>query len=124
MAQWVKDPVLSPQWLGLLPWHRFNLWLWNFYMPRVQPKKEAIQDRAPGLKGFVPPTIPPSVVGCGRRMGGGGTGFWGSQTLSRTGGGEGPRGPQHGQRPLADPGEVLEAGSRASGTVATAPGIG
>ena len=26
VAQWVKDPVLSLQWLGLLLWHRFDPW--------------------------------------------------------------------------------------------------
>ena len=39
VAQWVKDLVLSLVWLGLLLWHRFNPWLWNFCMLWVLPKK-------------------------------------------------------------------------------------
>ena len=27
MVQWVKDPVLSLQWLRSLPWHGFDPWL-------------------------------------------------------------------------------------------------
>ena len=38
MAQQVKDPVLSLQWLGLLPWHRFDPWPGNFQVPWVQPQ--------------------------------------------------------------------------------------
>ena len=40
MEQWVKDSVLSLQQLGLLLWLEFNLWLGNFCMPWVQPKKK------------------------------------------------------------------------------------
>ena len=29
MVQWVKDPVLSLQWLELLLWHGFAPWPWN-----------------------------------------------------------------------------------------------
>ena len=32
-AQQVKNPMLSLQWLGLLPWHGFSLWPRNFHMP-------------------------------------------------------------------------------------------
>ena len=39
VAQWVKDPVLSLLWLGLILWCRFNAWPRNFHMPWVQPKK-------------------------------------------------------------------------------------
>ena len=39
MAQWVKDPTLSPLWLWLLLWCKFNPWLGNFCMPWMQPKK-------------------------------------------------------------------------------------
>ena len=37
MAQWVKDPELSLQWLGSLLWCRFDLWPGNFCMPREWP---------------------------------------------------------------------------------------
>ena len=40
MVQWVKDSVLSLQWLGLLLWHRFDLWLGNFHTPWVWSKKK------------------------------------------------------------------------------------
>ena len=33
MAQWVKDPVLS------LLWYKFDPWLGNFCLPRLQSKK-------------------------------------------------------------------------------------
>ena len=39
VAQWVKDPMLSLQQLGLLLWHGFDPWPKNFHMARVQPKK-------------------------------------------------------------------------------------
>ena len=42
MAQEVKYPVLSLQWLGLLGWYGFNPWPGNFCMPWVWPKKEDI----------------------------------------------------------------------------------
>ena len=38
MGQWVNEPVLSLQWLRLLPWLRFGPWPRNFHMPRVQKK--------------------------------------------------------------------------------------
>ena len=37
--QWVKDPAFSMQWLGLLLWHKFNLWPLNFHMLWAWPKK-------------------------------------------------------------------------------------
>ena len=40
MAQWVKDLVLSLQWLGLLLWCGFDPWPRNFHMLEVQPKKK------------------------------------------------------------------------------------
>ena len=40
MAQWVKDPALSLQRLGLLLWCRFNPWPRNFCTLQVQPKKK------------------------------------------------------------------------------------
>ena len=43
MAQWVKDPALSLQWLGLLLWHGFNPWPRKFHMPRVHKKKWAFK---------------------------------------------------------------------------------
>ena len=39
MAQWVKDPVLSLQWLRWVLWHRLNSWPGNFQMSQVWPKK-------------------------------------------------------------------------------------
>ena len=33
VAQWVKDPIVSLLWLGLLLWHRFDSCPWNFCMP-------------------------------------------------------------------------------------------
>ena len=38
MAQWVKDPALSVQWLGSLLWQGFHPWPQNFCMLWVQPK--------------------------------------------------------------------------------------
>ena len=38
--EWVKDLVLSLQWLGLLLGHRFNPWPKNFHMLQVWPKKK------------------------------------------------------------------------------------
>ena len=40
MAQEVKVPVLSLQWLGLLLWCRFDPWSRNLHMLWVQPKKK------------------------------------------------------------------------------------
>ena len=42
VAQWVKDPALSPLWLRLLPQCRFDPDLGNFCLPQVQPKKKKI----------------------------------------------------------------------------------
>ena len=39
VAQWVKDPALSLQWLGSLPWHQFSRWPWKLYMPWAWPKR-------------------------------------------------------------------------------------
>ena len=39
MMQWVKDPALSLEWLGLLLWCWFHLWPGNFHMLWVQPKE-------------------------------------------------------------------------------------
>lgn len=39
VAWQVKDPALSLLWLGLLLWHRFEAWLRNFCMPRLQQNK-------------------------------------------------------------------------------------
>ena len=39
VAQWVKDLVLSLQWLGLLSWHRFDPLTRSFYMLQMWPKK-------------------------------------------------------------------------------------
>ena len=38
-VQWVKDPMLSLQWLRSLLWHRFNPWPANFHMPWGWPKE-------------------------------------------------------------------------------------
>ena len=35
MAQWVKDPVLSLQWLSLLLWCRFDPWPGKFHMHSI-----------------------------------------------------------------------------------------
>ena len=35
VAPWVKDPVLSVQWLKSLLWHGFNPWTRNFHMLQV-----------------------------------------------------------------------------------------
>ena len=39
VEQWVKDPVLSPQWL----WRRFAPWPGNFHMPQAQPRKNFLK---------------------------------------------------------------------------------
>ena len=41
MAHQMKDPKLSLQWLGSLPWHGFNSWPRNFHMLQVQPPPKA-----------------------------------------------------------------------------------
>ena len=40
VAQWVKDLLLSLQWLGSLLWPRFNPWPRKFHRLWVQPKKK------------------------------------------------------------------------------------
>ena len=37
VAQWVKDPALSLQQLGLLLWCRFDLWPRSFHVPWEPP---------------------------------------------------------------------------------------
>ena len=39
LVQWVKDPVLSLQWLGLPVSHRFSPWPENFCMLRAWSKQ-------------------------------------------------------------------------------------
>ena len=39
MAQWVKDPALSLQWLGSPPWRGFDPWPGNCHMLQAWPKK-------------------------------------------------------------------------------------
>ena len=43
VVQQVKDLALSLRWLGLLLWHRFNLWPGNFCMPWAVPMHAYIQ---------------------------------------------------------------------------------
>ena len=45
LAQRIKDPMLSLQWLGWLLWHGFNPWPRNFHTPRVRPKESYIAQR-------------------------------------------------------------------------------
>ena len=40
MAQQVKNPAWSLQWLGLLLWHSFSPWPCNFRRLWAQPKEE------------------------------------------------------------------------------------
>ena len=40
MVQWIKNPVLSLQWLELLPWHKFDPWPRNFCRLRMPAKKK------------------------------------------------------------------------------------
>ena len=40
VAQWAKDPALSLQQLGSLPWCRFNPWPRKFHMLQEQPKEK------------------------------------------------------------------------------------
>ena len=40
MAQQVKVPVLSLQWLGSLLWQGFDSWPRNFHLPQARPKKK------------------------------------------------------------------------------------
>ena len=41
MVPWVKDPVVSLQWLELLLWRGFDPWPRNFHMLGVRPKKKS-----------------------------------------------------------------------------------
>ena len=45
MAQWIKDPALSLQWLGLLLSLGFDPWPRNFHMPQLESKKEGEEGR-------------------------------------------------------------------------------
>lgn len=40
MAQWVKGPAVSLQWLGPLLWHRLDPWLGNFQHATGVAQKE------------------------------------------------------------------------------------
>lgn len=42
-CKWVKDPMLSPQWIGSLLWQGFYPWPTNFNMPWVWPKNLIFQ---------------------------------------------------------------------------------
>ena len=42
MTQWVKDPALSLQQLGLLLWCRFDPWPGNLHMPQVWPPQKRV----------------------------------------------------------------------------------
>ena len=43
MAQWVKDLVLSLQWLGLLLWLRFSPLARDFHMHSQKKKKKILK---------------------------------------------------------------------------------
>ena len=45
VVQLIKDHMLSLLWLRLLLCCGFNLWPWNFCIPRVQPKKNNIMKK-------------------------------------------------------------------------------
>ena len=47
MAQWIKDLVLSLEYLGFLLWCRFSRWPGYFHMPwaRPQKKKEKLMEK-------------------------------------------------------------------------------
>ena len=49
MAQRIKDPELSLQWLRLSLWHSFNPWPGNLQMPQVWPK-EKVEDQMKLMK--------------------------------------------------------------------------
>ena len=46
MAQWVKDPVKSLVWLGLLLWLRFIPWCGNFHLPQAGKKKKKRKNKS------------------------------------------------------------------------------
>ena len=39
VAQWVKEPALSLQWLRSMLWRKLDLWTRNFCLPRALPKR-------------------------------------------------------------------------------------
>ena len=43
MAQWVRDPALSLQWLGLLLWLRFDACPGNLHMLQAQTGKKNVK---------------------------------------------------------------------------------
>ena len=45
VAQWVKDPVFSLQWLLLLQWHGFYPWPKNFHVLQCSQKKKSGERR-------------------------------------------------------------------------------
>ena len=48
VGQWVKDPSLSLQQLGLLLWFGFSNWLGNFHMLLVQSKNKKRKSKSFG----------------------------------------------------------------------------
>ena len=44
MVQWVNDPALPLQWLGLL-WHGFDPWPWDFHRKKEGRKEERKEGR-------------------------------------------------------------------------------
>ena len=67
VAQWIKDPMLSLQCLGLLLWHGFSLWPGNFHMLWAQPKKKQQKQKKQqkklhnSLGSFFPETFPQAL---------------------------------------------------------------
>ena len=57
MVQWVKDPELSLQWLGLLLWHGFHPWPRNSHMPQGKKKVREMESGL-GLRTGPPDTVP------------------------------------------------------------------
>lgn len=45
MAQWVNDPTLSLQCIGLLQWYGFDPWPGKLHKPLEQPKQQEQQQR-------------------------------------------------------------------------------
>ena len=52
MAPWVKDLVVSLQWLRSLLWCRFDPWPGNFHMLLVQPKKKKEKTQVASCKAW------------------------------------------------------------------------
>ena len=50
MAQQVKDPILSLQWLWLLLWCQFDPWPGKFHMSRVEEGGGVVAERKEGLR--------------------------------------------------------------------------